>query len=49
MIVLIIFIIIVSTAVVIWLKHKVNKRSQNRIDRLQQKQEDVLEILKGKK
>lgn len=48
MIVLIIFIIIVSTAVGLWLKNKAQQRSTDRSYRLQQKQDDLINTLKEK-
>jgi len=45
MIVLIIFIIIVSTAVGIWLKNKEQQRSVDRSNRLQKKQDELLKTL----
>ena len=48
MIVLLILIIIISTAVGIWLKNKDQQRSSDRSERLQQKQQELLETLKEK-
>ena len=48
MILLLIFIIILSTAIGIWLKHTTEKRANERSNRLQQKQEQLLASLKEK-
>ncbi len=48
MIVLIIAIIIFSTGVGIWLKHTAQQRSSDRSERLQQKQQALLETLNNK-
>ena len=48
MIVLFIFVIIISTAVGIWLKNKEQKRSGDRSNRLQKKQDELLKTLTEK-
>lgn len=49
MILLVIVVVIVSTAVEIWLRQQTDKRSNDRSNRLKQKQEDLLATLKEKK
>ena len=49
MILLVIVVVIFSTAVGIWLKQQTHKRFHDRSNRLKQKQEDLLATLKEKK